>query len=155
MAVQPLHPHKLKMAENEQLHFKVVVDQGTGPEDVLEPEYWRHVAKNLPPHTRLTIWAWDTSWVLEAYVIYSTDRDAKVVPAEAGLTRFRRDENKDEWEADKKHRLVYINPQTRWAVQRKAKGKANEVETLRDGFPSREAAAEWLRQHKTALGTAA
>lgn len=151
----PLHPHKLKFAESEELHYKIVVDQGVEPEDVLDPEFWRHVARKLPPHTRLTIWAWDTSWVLEAYVIYSTDTDARVVPAEAGLTKFTRAASKDEWEADKKHKIVYINPQTRWAVQRKVKGKPNEIETLKDGFASRAAAEEYLRQHKVALGSAA
>lgn len=147
-----LLPHALKQAEYERTLWQVVLPKNTTIEEVLVPEFWSHVAKQFHPHDKITIWAYDGSWVCEAYILYSDNLSARVVPQANGLTVFNKVPAKEQFEVDNKHLIAYVNPSLRWTVQRKKKGKDNEMEIIKDGLQSKDHARAWLKDHLTAVG---
>jgi hypothetical protein len=70
--------NRIRPAEYDRTIFATVPEIGTTLDDMLAPEYWSHVAKNLKPGSRIEVTAEDGSWFAELYVRRSSANAALV-----------------------------------------------------------------------------
>ena len=66
-------------ADYSRVIWRIVPTPGTLPEEVLNPRYYVHVAKQMKPGARIEVAPADGSWFMELYVRSATETDANVV----------------------------------------------------------------------------
>ena len=59
----------LKLAESVRNIYQVTATAGTKPEDLLDPGYWKHVARTLRLGDKIEVLAVDASWYAELRVM--------------------------------------------------------------------------------------
>ena len=110
---------------------------GISAEDLLEPEYWKHVADVLLKPDDL-IWArsQDGSWWAAYMVLYTGPNFAKLHMLSSGTLEQVMDADTET------HEVLWISPSVRYGVKRKS-----DKETIKDGFETKAEAADWLNQN--------
>ena len=71
--------NRIRPAEYDRTVYATVPDGGTTIEEMLAPDYWAHVAKNLKPGSRIEVTAEDGAWFAELYVRRASANAALVV----------------------------------------------------------------------------
>lgn len=66
--VEQLNPIRMKGAEFLRVDAVAIAHANTLPADLLKPDYWAHVAKELRPRAHVEVWADDGSWYAEVLV---------------------------------------------------------------------------------------
>lgn len=69
----------MTLAEHAQVGWVVTPELGTSYEDVLQPIYWAHVARNLKQWHEISVRAADGSWLARLLVVAAGPQWAKVV----------------------------------------------------------------------------
>jgi|10_taG_2_1085330.scaffolds.fasta_scaffold126024_1 hypothetical protein len=68
-----------RLQETVQASFTALVPAGTTREEVLRPDYWKHVCKQMPTMSELTILPKDGSWYGKYFVRYAGRLTANIV----------------------------------------------------------------------------
>jgi hypothetical protein len=70
--------NRLKQAEFVRTVWAAQPEPGTTLDEMLQPEYWAHVAKSLKQGSRIEVTAADGEWFAELFVRSATANDVKV-----------------------------------------------------------------------------
>jgi len=69
MELTPLGVNGLKLAETVRNQYQITAAENTKPDDLTDPLYWRHVARNMRIGDRIEVIAADASWYAELRVM--------------------------------------------------------------------------------------
>lgn len=122
------------------LHNKwdVTAEAGTTLEDVLETDYWKHVAAQIRPHDEITVIAEDGSWRAVLFVVGADRLWARVYKLEYhDLTAAYEGMPKTQ---EEEYNVLYSSIKKFYIFK-----KGNEgMPPLKDGFQTRLEAYQWL-----------
>lgn len=133
-----LNPHRLQAAEFVRTVYRVVPEDLTPFEALLDPAYWAHVAAKLRPLDRIEVEAEDGSYTAMLIVRDAGRLFAKVAvlykvnldPVEVGASL----------PIPSNYFVKFSGPILKWCVVR-------DKDRLREGVASRVEAEAWLREH--------
>ena len=140
--VPKLHPSRKSPADATRNVWCIVPEAGVEYNDVLKPEFWAHVAKDLRPGDRVEVMAEDGDYFAELYV----RRVGKLAADVAELRRKVFKVKVASTEASSGHTVQWKGPHHRWAVVRESDGVA-----VQPGFQDKEAAFTWLAANMQSL----
>lgn len=113
-------------------------EPGTKLDDMLQPDYWAHIAKTLKPGYLIEVRSPDGEWYAELYVRSANDNSAHVVPlrvhsfAEAAPKGATQPDVDVKFRGDKK-----------WSVVRKS-----DKAVLVEGLDTKGSAEDWVKANQ-------
>ena len=137
-----LHPTKFLGAEFVRTLHVANPEVGTPYADVLEPEYWVHIASRLRPFDRIEVVPEDGSYFAELFVQDAGRLWAKVV--EPRFVSFETIEKNDPLNGYE----IKWRGSAKWGVVRLSDNTA-----MKDGFSSKGEAEKYIRAHVKALAS--
>jgi hypothetical protein len=138
-----LDPQRMGLAEHGRQDWVVNAAAGTSVQDVLNPQYWAHMAAQMQPYDRIDVRLETGEWMLELLVGGVGRNWAQVhLLHQHELTKLA-----DVMPRAQHHRVEWKGPQRKWAVIR-----LSDDEILQDGKVSRAEAQAWLEQHEKLTG---
>lgn len=141
--VQAISESRYKLAEHRNNRQSVIPEHGTPFENLLRPEFWAHVARKFTPGDIIEAHAEDGSYFAEMYVI-----DCGPNWARTGVHKLSRfDEAVTEPGADNAFKVEWAGRFSKWRVVR-----SSDLNVMKDGLPSKDAANLWLSDHRKATG---
>lgn len=138
-----LNPQRMGLAEHLRQQWMVNAEEGTTVEDVLDPQYWSHMAAQLQPYDRVDVLLETGDWLMELLVINRGRNWAQVHV----LHKYDLEQRSETMPAAQKHRIEWKGPKHKHAVIRLA-----DSQMIQDGFSSREEAGVWLANHEKVTG---
>mgnify|MGYP003335016916 FL=1 len=137
---------RMRLSEYERQDWVANIEFGVTLDEIQVPGFWAHMAAYLRPYDHIEARADDGTWV--AYLIVTgCDRTwARVV-----LDRVVKLTTKDvsETQTGPAHKVEWKGPQNKFTVIRVA-----DLEAIRTGFPTKEEAIQWMREHERTIGAA-
>ncbi|MBG0801397.1 hypothetical protein IYW40_07870 [Methylocystis sp. H4A] len=138
---------RFQLAEHTRTIYFVTVEQLVKPEDVLKPDFWRHVASQLRPYDEIIVATDSCEWRMELLVCDVWHCGARVVE----LSRFDMSgqEEEDQSVGDDL-RVRWRGPVNKWCVVR-----ASDSVVMRGGLENKNVALETLAaiaQERAAIG---
>jgi len=130
-------PMKLNAAEFSTVVWYWTAPVGQSPEDLLAPEYWQHVARQLRPGHEIRVVAEDRTFWSHLFVREVGKMQAKV--SVISSVQFDPVESEDD---DADYTVKWRSPKSFYGVFRKSDG-----ECLEDKFQTKEAAHVWAIQN--------
>lgn len=135
--VQVLNPARIKECEFERTVYTCTAHENTEPNDLLNPEYWTHVAEKFKPFDKVEARADDGSWYAEFLVLETSRRWTRMVllgmwnltTADVSLTQSKLQEFAVEWKG----------PARKFCVLR-----LSDQEIIHDGEQTKAGAHDWL-----------
>lgn len=129
--------------------WRGICPHGTPIEAILDPEYWAHITKQLRPLDRIEMVSEDHAWFAELIVLRVADVSAKVK-----LTNLVRLQDvpvvqvapEPPAPANQAFKIEWKGNNKRFTVIRESDKAA-----LKDGFASKDEAAQWLEAHLTEM----
>jgi hypothetical protein len=134
-----LNPQRMGLAEHLRQQWMVNAEEGTTVEDVLDPQYWSHMAAQLQPYDRIDVLLETGEWLLELLVINRGRNWAQIHL----LHKYDLEQRSETMPAAQKHRIEWKGPQRKHAVIRIA-----DSQVIQDGFSSKLEAGVWLANHE-------
>jgi hypothetical protein len=134
-----LNPQRMGLAEHLRQQWMVNAEEGTTIDDVLDPQYWSHMAAQLQPYDRIDVLLETGEWLLELLVI---NRGRNWAQAHL-LHKYDLEQRSETMPAAQKHRIEWKGPQRKHAVIRIA-----DSQVIQDGFSSKLEAGVWLANHE-------
>ena len=144
-AKRSITPGRMRLAEHEVRSFCIYPEFGTTPEDVLDPGYWAHIARNLRARDHLMIDAEDGSWYAEARVLETGTTYARIAFKPNYPQMVQVSEPDVDITVPPGYEIKWLGPHARYAVVRGA-------DRLKDSFQNKGLAAAWLRDHLQVIG---
>lgn len=138
-----LNPKNMGLSEHRRQHLVVDAEEGTTVEDVLDPQYWAHVAAEMEPYARVEVLLETGEWMLELMVINRGRNWAQMHL----LHKHDLQERSETMPVAQKHRIEWKGPQRKHAVIRIA-----DSQVIQDGFSSKQEAGVWLANHEKVTG---
>lgn len=127
---------QLLEAEFARTVWTVKPEPGVTLEQLLQPESWAHVSKQLKPGSRVEVYPADGEWYAELYVRSAGDNEAKLVV----LQHYAFSAAKSvDGEVEVKHR----GEAKKWSVLRKS-----DKAVLVEGLETRGAAEDWVKANR-------
>lgn len=108
-------------------------------EEMLKPDFWTHVARNLRPHHRIVVDCEDGSWTATLFVRAAGRLSASV----AVLSRTVFEDAPALPAAETGYTVSWGGPSQKHRVVRKS-----DSEIVRHGFDTKEQAAAWIKNHQ-------
>lgn len=139
------YQHRFPLAETARNIFQATVEPDISREDLLEPEFWKHVSKSLRPYSRIEVVTDDGRFFAELLVLNAGDNWASVQELryiELGLT----DAIKQASAMDK-FEVNWKGPHRKFAVSRKS-----DNEVIKDRMETKEEAFRFLSEHVKVIG---
>jgi len=139
-SARKISPLRVQLAEHARHDWVVNAEDETTIEELLDPAFWSHIAKDLTPFDHIEVRAEDCTWLAELVVVqkdrtwaivhllHKYDLVKSTVPIPAGNFEIK------------------FNPHYKWRVIRKSDGKM-----LQSGFNTRDEGALWLANHLKSL----
>lgn len=136
-----LMPERFGEAESMRHDYVVNAPVGVTLEQVMDPSYWAHVAKEMVPFDHVQVRAEDGSWV--AYlVVVSAERNYAIMHLDRVL---KLDQTPDVPVESAKHKVEWKGPHHKFCVIRIA-----DSAMLQSQFKTKGEANDWLRNHEKA-----
>lgn len=129
---------RIQLAEFGRNVYMMSPEPGTSDNDLLESDYWSHVARRFKPCDRIEVYAEDGSSLIELHVLSAGPNWAKVVK----LNKYDFVGSKKQAAAPIGHSVKFSNPIKKWRILRDV-----DSSVLKDGFETEEAAHHYLREH--------
>jgi hypothetical protein len=144
-AVKPLQPFGYKDAKTVRLTYHITPPEGTKPEDLLLPDFWVHVARQMRAGDRVEVLSLDRSWYLELIVL-EVGRDgmggARVAFIHGPVDLV----NSETITQKEPYGVRWGGVEAQWQVVDLESGK-----TIKEHLPSKEVAQRWVKSHKMAM----
>lgn len=137
-----LNPQRMSLREVVRQDWVVHAEAGTKVADVLDPQYWAHMAAQMQAFDRVEVLLETGDWLLELLVINAGRNWAQVHL----LQRHELAKRAETMPQSKKHEIVWKGPQLKWCVIRLADG-----EKIQSGM-EKLAAGEWLAAYEKTAG---
>lgn len=137
-----MQPTKLLTAEHSLVVYHHVPEIGATLEDVLKPTYWTHVTRFLRVGHRIEILSADGSWWAMLIVRAVGTHDAVV----QDLQSVTLGPAADVTVSDAPYEVKWRGPARKFGVVR-----IEDSEVIKDEFPVREQAEQWLKNHMKSL----
>lgn len=131
-------PIGLFRAEHHCTTYMLWVSPGTILEDVLEPTFWKHVAKRLVRADKIEVMPEDMAWRAVLIVRANSSLEAVVQPIAYDELGHAPDVSL----TASPYRVEFVNSERKWAVKRR-----DSNETLKDGIQTREEAERYAANH--------
>jgi hypothetical protein len=138
-----LNPQRMGLAEQVRQDWVVNAEQGTSVADVMDPQYWAHMAAHLQPWDRIDVRLETGEWLLELLVINKGRNWAQVHM----LAQHDLETRAETMPAAQKHKVEWKGPQHKWCVIRLA-----DSEMIQRELGSKEAANAWLSTYERTTG---
>lgn len=140
-----IRQHRMKLRDFGKNEWIVNAELGDTPEELLKPQYWANVAKELKSLDTIEVRAEDGSFYAKLLVRDSGRAYAKVVFLPGYPLVFKDITEVPEMDMDE-YVIKWAGPEFKFRVLRK---KDNEV--LKFGFTNKEEARKWVIEHIKAL----
>lgn len=137
-----MKPTKIFPAEHTVVVYHHSPEFGVTLDDVLKPDYWTHVAPSLRVGHRIELLAADGSW-WAMLIVRAVGRHDAVVQA---LSKVDLGEHEPALTEDSPYEVKWRGPAKKFGVVRKA-----DSEVIRDEFPVKEQAIQWMQNHMKSL----
>lgn len=144
-ATARLTPARLQLAEQRRVIHLATVPAGTTPEQVLNPDYWAHVAARLRPLDRIEVRPEDLSFLMDLVVVSANRLQARVVQLSLATTDPVQPEEMES-PPDAEHEVKWGGVRARFRIIR-----LHDKSVVRDGFETKAAAEQYLAEHIKAL----
>jgi hypothetical protein len=143
-----LNGKRIGNAEHKRTIWDVDAAAGDTLLDLLRPDYWSHVARNLRPKDRIEVICEDNSYFAELYVFEASSNWAKV-----GLLRYdvfaeNAAQHGVTAQGTPEYKITHGGNVHKWRVIRTADG---ECITKNQPFTTQREAEEWLFEYRKAL----
>jgi hypothetical protein len=143
--IAELFEHRMLVSEAVQLSYFVSVDQGVTREQVLHPDFWRHVAIKLQPYTRINVTTDDGEYYLELLVI-SCGRNWAVVK-ELSHTKLQSDIDTSKLdESASMLQAKFMGGINKWCII-----NSNTDDVLKKGLQTKDEAISFIKEHAKAV----
>lgn len=139
-----LNPQRMGLAEQLRQDWVVNAEQGTTIEEVLDSQYWAHMASQMQPFDTVEVRLETGEWLLKLRVINTGRNWAQMFEEH----RYELVERSETMPAATRYRVDWKGPQMKWSVIRVA-----DSEVVQKELPSKAAAQDWLASHERAIGT--
>jgi hypothetical protein len=136
---------RFKNAEYERVIYQACPENGVSFEDVLQPEFWSHVADKLKPTDRIEVLAEDGSYFAELLVI-----DAGRLYAKVAVLRFV-ELASSEVPADLAGDLAEFKVEFKGPVLKHVVVRQSDKQYVQEGIARKADAEAWIREHVKAL----
>ena len=138
--VQPILRTRMDPSEYKRTLYTVTAYENTEPTDLLNPEYWAHVASDLRAWDKIEARADNGSWYAEFIVLDCSRNWARVhlltkhdlTTKDVSLSQASRDQ----------YEVMHRGPERKWSVVRKS-----DRAVLKDELSAEAEAYTWLAQH--------
>lgn len=144
--VVAINEDRFKPAEYVRNDWIVNAEEGTTPNDVLDPQYWAFVSPHLKPYDHIEVRLETGEWVMQLLVLKSERTYARVHL----LHKHDLADPNEDIPLPQRHEVKWGGPQHKFRVIRIADGAV-----LEKGFENQGEAATWLRNYERSIGTAA
>lgn len=134
-----LNPQRIGLRENKRQDWAVDAEEGTTVQDVLDAQYWAHMASQFAPYARVEVLEETGAWMLDLVVINCGRNWAQVHV----LHRYDLVERSETMPSATKHKVEWKGPSLKFCVIRLADG-----EMIQKDLPSKVAASEWLASYE-------
>lgn len=138
-----LNPQRMGLREGRRQDWVVNAEAGTTVADVLDPQYWSHMAAEMLQYDRVEVLLETGEWMLEL-VVLGRDRNWAQVHV---LHHHQLEKVAADMPAAAKHRVEWKGPQHRFCVIRNS-----DNEVIQKELQSRVAAGDWLTAYEKATG---
>jgi hypothetical protein len=140
---QPVIPTRMQLAEQVRNIWCLTVPVGTTVQDMLNPGYWAHLARQLQPGDRIEVEPDDGSYFAELRVLDSGNQYAKVM----ALREVKLEAVEPSASVSVPgHTVEWSGRHTKWRVVRESDRKV-----LKDGLASKADGYGWLASYGKAL----
>lgn len=129
----------MQLAEYKYNEWAADPEQGTTLEDMLDPSYWAHSARNLKSRDKIIVWEESGAFYAELLVIDAGANWAKVEQLEYKELHDRADSRAVHID---NHEVKWNGPHDKWVVIRDS-----DRAKLVSKQPTRKAAMTWLEDH--------
>jgi hypothetical protein len=133
-----LNPQRMGLAEHLRQDWVVNAEEGTTISEVLDPQYWSHMAAVIQPYARIEVRLETGEWVAELMVVNVGRNWAQV-----SLLVKHDLEARSENPVALKHKVEWKGPQKKHVVIRIA-----DSMILQEGFSEKSKAIEWMVNHE-------
>jgi hypothetical protein len=123
--------------------FRVNPPAGTTLDEMLEPDYWAHVARRMTPHDIVEVAPEDGAFYARLFVINADKLWVKM----AKLEYVEFGESAPKLLATDKFEAKFAGPNAKWRVH----NKTDNSLVSNDSFQSRAEAEKWIEQHSKAM----
>lgn len=130
---------RMQLREVFRQDWAVNAEAGTTIEDVLDPQYWAHMAVRMTPYARVEVLEETGEWMLDLFVLNVGRNWAQVHV----LHKYDLEQRSETMPAAQKHKIDWKGPQRKFAVIRIA-----DSQVIQDGFGSKLEAGVWLANHE-------
>lgn len=137
-----LNPQRMALAEQWRQDWVVNAEQGTTVQDVLDPQYWSHMAARMQPYDRVEVRLETGEWVMEVLVLSVGRNYAQVFL----MVKYDLQGVGEDTPVAIKHKVEWKGPQHKWVVTRLADSQA-----IQSGLESKEAANTWVQNHERVI----
>lgn len=127
-------------AQYKRNEWVVEAEEGTTPDDVMEPVYWSHVASKFNPMDRIEVRMETGDWVMELIVVQAQRNWARV---HATAFHDLRQTSSEAPAASIKHRAQWKGNHRKYCVIRNA-----DNAVIQEGLASKALAEEWMANHE-------
>ncbi|HUU44207.1 MAG TPA: hypothetical protein VM118_00620, partial [Acidobacteriota bacterium] len=141
-SVRAITEDRINFSRSTRVEWMVRVPINTDAEDLLLPEYWKHVsaAKKFKVGDDIIAKSEDGTWrahyeIRDVGPLHATL--ALLVPGADGVYRYAK--SRSLTSADERHEVTWKGPAHRWVIRRVSDG-----ETIKHGFDARETAEAWM-----------
>lgn len=137
-----MKPTRLQLAEHTSRLFSHTPKPGVSFDDLLDPDYWTHVAPQMQVGNRIDVMAPDLSWWGQLLVRDVGRRDAvvhKMIYVEMG-------EAESAMTTEDPYEVKWRGPARKFSVIRRS-----DKEVIRDEFEMKEQALRWIKNHMQSL----
>jgi hypothetical protein len=138
-----LVPTRMHLAEHVRRDWVVDAEEGTTLDEVLDPQFWAHMAAQMTPFNRVEVRVETGEWVADLIVI-NCGRNWAQMHLIAQHELQKRQESPP---SSEKHDVLWKGPHLKFCVLRKYDGQM-----LQQGFQSRVLAQEWLTNYERSIG---
>lgn len=122
--------------------WRANISPSISPADVLEPDFWKHVARRVVTTDRIEAWAKDGTWMGEYVVLFKTEHELRLFEiARRELPTGKVDTSAAVYFTE------WISPPLRWGIRRKS-----DNEIIKSGFETKEQAVVWMQEHRKSMG---
>lgn len=138
-----LNPQRMGLREEKRQDWVVNAEAGTTIQDVLDPQYWSHMAAQMLPYARIEVLLETGEWMLDLVVLNAGRNWAQVHV----LHRYELAERSETMPAATKHLIDWKGDQLKYCVIRVA-----DNEIIHKGLASKAKAVEWLTSYEKSIG---
>lgn len=134
-----LSPARMSLAEQWRQDWVANAEAGTTVDDVMDPQYWSHMAAQMQPYDHVEVRLETGEWVLELLVVSVGRNFAQV------MLKHRYDlvEASKSETPGSKHEVINLGPQRKWAVKR-----VSDSAVLQEGLAKRNDAQAWMDNYE-------